>query len=147
MDRSTLINPSRGFNPLGWVGGGTSGYHTGKMINTEKAFKGIQPFRLGRGETSGYHTGGMINIEKTFKGITGVDVDVNVDDVVLVVNVFCVVDVETAVDFVLVVDVVMLSMSVKRRRERVDLLQSISALPCSWQVVKFDSRVCVGLSV
>jgi len=82
VDRSTLINPSRGFNPLGWVGGGeTSGYHTGKMINTEKAFKGI----------------------------TGVDVDVNVDDVVVVVNVLCVVDVETAVDFVLVVDVVILS--------------------------------------
>ena len=37
------------------------------MINTEKAFKGIQPFRLG--EPSGYHTGGMINIEKTFTGI------------------------------------------------------------------------------
>ena len=33
---------------------------------------------------------------------------------------FCVVDVETAVDFVLVVDVIMLLMSVKRRRERVD---------------------------
>ena len=65
------------------------------MINTEKPFKGIQPFRLGgnhqgtiqekwstlrkpsRGfnplgwgrEPSGYHTGGMINIEKTLKGI------------------------------------------------------------------------------
>ena len=129
------------------MGGGNIRVPYRKNDHTEKAFKGIQPFRLGRGETSGYHTGGMINIEKTFKGITGVDADVNVDDVVLVVNVFCVVDVETAVDFVLVVDVVMLSMSVKRRRERVDLLQSISALPCSWQVVKFDSWVCVGLSV
>ena len=27
------------------------------------------------------------------------------------------------------------------------LPQSISALPCSWQVVKFDSWVCMGLSV
>ena len=27
------------------------------------------------------------------------------------------------------------------------LLQSISALPCSWHVVKFDSWVCMGLSV
>ena len=48
-DRSTLINPSRGFNPLGWVGGEPSGYHTGGMINTDKPFKGIQPFRLGAG--------------------------------------------------------------------------------------------------
>ena len=51
-DRSTLINPSRGFNPLGWVGGehqGTIRYHTGGMINTEKLIKGIQPFRLGGG--------------------------------------------------------------------------------------------------
>ena len=53
-----------GFNPLGSVGGGTSG-----MINTEKPLKGIQPFRLGGGEPSGYHTGKMINTEKTFKGI------------------------------------------------------------------------------
>ena len=82
---STLRKPSRGFNPLGW-GGEPSGYHTGGMINTDKPFKGIQPFRLGGGgnhqgiiqgewstlrkpsrgfnpldwggEPSGYHTGG-----------------------------------------------------------------------------------------
>ena len=66
-DRSTRINPSRGFNPLGW-GAEPSGYHTGKMINTEKAFKGIQPFRLGGGGTSGYHRGGMINTEKPSRG-------------------------------------------------------------------------------
>ena len=58
----------KGIQPFRW-GGGTSGYHTGGMINTEKAFKGIQPFRLGGGETSGYHTGKMINTEKAFKGI------------------------------------------------------------------------------
>ena len=39
------------------------------MINTEKTFKGIQPFRLGGGEPSGYHTGGMINTDKPLKGI------------------------------------------------------------------------------
>ena len=32
---STLRNPARGFNPLGW-GGEPSGYHTGGMINTDK---------------------------------------------------------------------------------------------------------------
>ena len=58
-----------GFNPLGWVGGEPSGYHTGGMINTDKPFKGIQPFRLGGGEPSGYHTGGMINTDKPFKAI------------------------------------------------------------------------------
>ena len=62
------IETSRGFNPLGW-GGGTSGYHTGGMINIEKTFKGIQPFRLGGGEPPGYHRGGMINTDKPFKGI------------------------------------------------------------------------------
>ena len=39
------------------------------MINIEKTFKGIQPFRLGGGEPSGYNTGGMVNIDKPFKGI------------------------------------------------------------------------------
>ena len=66
-DRSTLINPSRRFNPLGWVGGEPSGYHTGGMINTDKPHKGIQPFRLGGGEPSGYHTGGMTNTEKPLR--------------------------------------------------------------------------------
>ena len=51
---STLRNPSRRFNPLGWVGGEPSGYHTGGMINTEKPLNGIQPFRLGGG---GNHQG------------------------------------------------------------------------------------------
>ena len=51
---STLRNPSRGFNPLGWVGGGPSGYHRGGMINTEKPFKGIQPFGL---DGDGNHQG------------------------------------------------------------------------------------------
>ena len=65
---STLINPSRGFNPLGWVGGNIRVPYRGNDQHWE-TFKGIQPFRLGGGEPSGYHTGGMINTDKPFKGI------------------------------------------------------------------------------
>ena len=39
-DRSTPINPSRGLNPLGWVGGEPPGYHTGGMINTAGGNRG-----------------------------------------------------------------------------------------------------------
>ena len=54
------------------LGGNHQGTIQGGMINTDKTFKGIQiqPFRLGGGgKPSGYHTGGMINTDKPFKGI------------------------------------------------------------------------------